>query len=83
MNITLRLNAEVERRLQGEAARNGLTLVEYIEQLAERSVASDPGGSAVSSEAWEMAWRSWASSHKTLPSAVDDDRDSIYAERGE
>jgi hypothetical protein len=79
MNITLHLNAEVERRLRGEAAKNGLTVEEYLEQLAERVVAS---GSAVSSS-WETAWRAWAASHKPLPSMADDDRDAIYAGRGE
>jgi hypothetical protein len=83
MNITLRLNAEVERRLREEAARIGLTVEEYIEQLTERSVAADSGGAAVSRETWETAWRAWAAGHKTLPSAADDDRDGIYAGRGE
>jgi hypothetical protein len=33
MNMTIRLNAEVQRRLRGESARNGLTVEVYIEQL--------------------------------------------------
>jgi hypothetical protein len=83
MSITLRLNAEVEGRLRGEAAKNGLTVEEYLEQLAERAVTPPPVGSAAPSETWETAWRAWAARHKTLPSAVDDDREAIYAGRGE
>ncbi len=80
MSITLHLNAETERRLREEAVKNSLTLEEYLEQLAEQAVAS---GSAVSRETWETAWRAWAASHKPSPRAADDDRDAIYAGRGE
>jgi hypothetical protein len=83
MNITLRFPAEVERRLAEEAARKGLTLAEYIERLAEQSVSADRSAATPSPDAWEAAWRAWAAGHRALPSAADDDREGIYAGRGE
>jgi hypothetical protein len=82
MTITLRLNAEVERRLAEEAARSGLTVEQYVERLAEQSVAVGRAA-ATSPEVWEAEWRAWAAGHQALPSAADDDRESIYAGRGE
>jgi hypothetical protein len=83
MNITLLLDAEVERRLREEAANKGLAVEEFLAQLAERAVAPAPPSAVLSGEAWETAWRAWAASHKPVTRPVDDDRDSIYAGRGE
>jgi hypothetical protein len=83
MTITLRLDAEVERKLREAAAKNGLTLEEHIARLAAQSVASAPAGPTISAEEWATALRAWAASHPTLPFIADDDRESIYAGRGE
>jgi hypothetical protein len=83
MDITLRLNADVERRLIEEAARNGLTVEEYIKRLAEQTVTGGPAAPAIPPESWEAEWRAWAAGHRALPSVADDDRESIYAGRGE
>jgi hypothetical protein len=83
MNITLEFNAEVERKLQEEAARNGLSVEAYIQRLAEQSVGAGPVTSKLSPEEWVVAWRAWAANHKALPQLADDDRESIYAGRGE
>lgn len=83
MNITLRLDQEVERRLKEEAARNGLTVEEYIQRLAEHCVSANRDPAAIPQEEWEAQFRAWAASHKPLPYIVDDDRESIYAGCGE
>jgi hypothetical protein len=83
MNITLRLTPEVERRLAGQAARSGMTVAEYLERLAGRAAAAGIAVVATPQESWEAEWRSWAASHQKLPSVVDDDRECIYAGRGE
>lgn len=83
MTITLNLTAEVESKLREAAARNGQTVDEYVSRLAEQSVAVAPQGVAASPEAREAEWRAWAASHQAVPGIVDDDRDSIYAGRGE
>jgi predicted transcriptional regulator len=83
MTITVRLNPEVMQRLQEVASRSGLTVPQYVERLAEEAVVSVPAPLDSSSEKWESRWRAWASSHRALPSTVDDDREGIYAGRGE
>ncbi len=83
MNVTLRLTAEVERKLKEEAARNGVTVDAYIERLAEEAVSSIQVPPSPSAQNWENQWRAWAASHKALPSVADDDREGIYAGRGE
>ena len=60
MNISFQLSAEAERRLQQEAARNGLTVAEHIARLAEQSVSLDRSTTAAAAETWEAQWRAWA-----------------------
>ncbi len=74
MTITLRLSAEVERRLLEEAARNGLTVEEYVQRMAEQSVSANRDPAAIPQAEWEAEFRAWAASHKPLPYLVDDDR---------
>ncbi|HBI43027.1 MAG TPA: hypothetical protein DDY78_09250 [Planctomycetales bacterium] len=83
MIITLQLNAEVERKLQEEAARNGLTVEAYIQRLVEQTVAPRPIVAKLPPEEWAAEFRAWVASHKPLPHIADDDRESIYAGRGE
>ncbi len=82
MAITIHLRPEIERRLRDEAIRAGFGVEEYLERLAEQAVRAGQG-TALSADEWEAAWRAWAASHKSLPTLADDDRDSIYAGRGE
>ena len=83
MTITLRLSAEVELRLREVAARHGLTVDAYVQRLAEQSVSAARDPAAIPQAEWEAEFRAWAASHKPLPYLVDDDRESIYAGRGE
>jgi hypothetical protein len=83
MSITLQFNAEVERKLQEEAARNGLTVEAYLQRLAEQSVGAGPITATMPPDEWVAAWRAWAASHEASPQLADDDRESIYAGRGE
>lgn len=59
-------------------------LVTVLEEPAaiERLAEATPSGSVVSPQPWEKAWRAWAAGHKTSPAAADD-REGIYAGRGE
>jgi hypothetical protein len=83
MNITLKLTPQVERRLNEEAAKRGITVEQYVQQLAEQSVSSSGAAPAVSPRDWESEFRLWAASHAALPRPAADDRESIYAGRGE
>lgn len=70
--------------LEKLAAMEHLPVAEKTVQLLQQTVMQRPStNQAVSAEAWETEWRAWAASHKTLPFEADDDRDSIYAGRGE
>ena len=70
--------------LEHLASLEHLPVAEKTVQLLQQTVGQSPSqDQAVSSESWETALRAWAASHKTLPSLADDDRESIYAVRGE
>lgn len=81
MTVNLQFDAEVERKLQEAAARDGLTVEAYLQRLAEQSVASRPVSRRMSREEWSAAFRAWLASHKPLPHIADDDRESFYAGR--
>jgi predicted transcriptional regulator len=83
MNITLQLDAEVERRLQEAAALNDLTVEAYIQRLVEQSVGVIPKANTMPREQWVAEFRAWIASHTPLPHEADDSRESIYAGRGE
>jgi hypothetical protein len=83
MNITLKLTPQVERRINEEAAKRGMTVEDYVQLLAEQSVSSSDEAPVVSPADWEWELRLWAASHAALPRPAADDRESIYAGRGE
>jgi hypothetical protein len=58
-------------------------LEEYLAWLAEQAVAADSMPPTATVDSWEKEWRTWASSHESLPARADDDREGIYAGRGE
>lgn len=71
-------------KLQQLAAMEHVPVTEKTVQLLQQAVGSMPStGPALSAEDWERELRAWAASHKPLPYVADDDRDSIYAGRGE
>jgi hypothetical protein len=84
MTITISLQPETEQNLRELAARAGMTLETYLEQLA---VASAVNGTRTpvdrTPDEWIAEWRAWAESHRVLSGLADDDRESIYADRGE
>ncbi len=83
MSIILRLPQEMERRLQEEAERTGLSLEVFLTRLAEQAVLKGPTTTILSSEDWEPLWRAWARDHTARSSWADDSRDAIYGARGE
>ena len=70
--------------LENLATLAHLSVAEKTVQLLQQAVGQIPStGQPLSAEEWEKAFRSWIASHKPLPYVADDDRDSIYAGRGE
>jgi hypothetical protein len=82
VTLTLELSPETVKKLREKAARAGLTLEAYLEQLAAESCA---GGSVptLSANEWAAQFRAWIASHKSLANPADDSRESIYEGRGE
>jgi len=78
---------ELLSALEYLAVQEHLSVAEKTVRLLQQAVRlkppTRPAGPTVSPEPWEMAWRAWAAGHKTLVSPAEDDRDSIYAGRGE
>lgn len=71
-------------KLQQLAALKQISLTEATVQLLQQAVGDKPStGPTLSPEEWEKEFRAWVASHKSLPYVADDDRDSIYAGRGE
>jgi hypothetical protein len=71
-------------KLQQLAALKQVSVTEVTVQLLQQAVGDTPStGPALSPEERVREWRAWVDSHKPLPHEVDDDRDSIYAGRGE
>ena len=71
-------------KLQQLAALKQISVTEATVRLLQQAVGDIPSmGPTLSAEEWEKEFRAWVDSHKPLPYVVDDDRDSIYAGRGE
>lgn len=71
-------------KLQQLAALEQISVAEKTVQLLQQAVGDTPSTRpTLSTEEWEKEFRSWVASHKPLPYIADDDRDSIYAGRGE
>lgn len=70
--------------LEQLAAMEHIPVAEKTVQLLQQAVGEKTStAQALSAEDWEKELRAWAASHKALPFEADDDRDSIYAGRGE
>ncbi len=71
-------------KLQQLAAMEQISVPEKTVQLLQQAVGDKPStGPTLSAEERVREWRAWVASHKPLHHDVDDDRDSIYAGRGE
>jgi len=71
-------------KLQQLAAMEHVPVTEKTVHLLQQAVGEKASTSpTLSPEEWVREWYAWVASHKPLPHEVDDDRDSIYAGRGE
>src|SRR5437870_5289192 len=89
MTVTLHFSKETEQRLRGLATKAGLTLEAYLQSLAEREPAVNgsplPTPGELMPSQWSAEWRAWSNADRHLPAGIriDDNRDTIYAGRGE
>jgi hypothetical protein len=81
MTVTIDLRPEIEASLAAIAARNGVTLPEYISRLVEQQV---PTPSQLSPAERAAAWRNSVKDIPYSPPLSDEaiSRESIYAGRG-
>jgi hypothetical protein len=83
MTISIALKPEVENRVRERAAQANVTVEAYIQHLAEQSVSASPAAHELPYEEWVKQFRAWVASHEPGSGIVDDDRETIYAGRGE
>jgi hypothetical protein len=81
------LSPDMENRLREKAAAAGQDPATFVMQLVRNELAIDepmPEPDADTSErmdSWVAEFRAWVESHPLIDHAVDDSRESIYADR--
>jgi hypothetical protein len=88
MMISFRIGSRIEHLLQQKAARRGLSLEAYVQEIAEREAiqpdsTDHPTLETTAADPWVERWRAWARGHSASVVEADDSRDSIYDGRGE
>lgn len=88
MEVTLHLKPEVEARLVRQAQAQGMTIEQLLEQMIERSAASNesetPANQSSTMEEWREAFYDWVNHHDATKPPLSDEaisRESIYRER--
>jgi hypothetical protein len=88
MTLTVQISPELEKRLEAEAAEQGLTTAEYVRAVLEKMFAT-PGRAPLwmtaTKEEWLKSFNDWMDSHDaTLPPLSEEaiSRETIYGERG-
>ena len=87
MTVTLELKPEIEERVAALAARQGVSVEEYIQNFLESltSVDEETAYDSMTPEQWAREFEEWVDSHDyiTAPPLTDEamSRESIYRER--
>lgn len=83
MTVTLKLSPEVEQRLLAQAEARGLSLSEYLQEIATREAALISSIPSASGEEKAKAFREWVKSFPDTPPLSDDaiSRASMYPDR--
>ena len=87
MTVTLELKPEIEERVTALAARQGVSVEEYIQNFLESmaSLDEEPSYDSMTPEQWATEFEEWIDSHDyiTAPPLTDEaiSRESIYRER--
>ena len=83
MSVTLNLNPEVEKGLTALAVARGLSLSEYLQELATREAAGRQTEALATGDERAKAFIEWADSFPDTPPLSDDaiSRASMYLDR--
>jgi hypothetical protein len=83
MSVTLNLNPEVEKGLMTLAKERGVSLSDYLQEIAAREAARLPAKERSTGEERAKAFLEWAESFPDTPSLSDEtiSRASMYPDR--
>jgi len=88
MNLTIELSDENAAVLKAQAEAHGMTVEQWVEQIAEQHAEAQPASIAhlqkTNSKEWARRFHEWAESHdRTKPLLSDEaiSRESIYPDR--
>ncbi len=83
MSITLNLNPDVEKGLMALAKERGISLSDYLQEIAAREAARFPAKGIASGEERAQAFIEWAESFPDTPPLSDEaiSRASMYPDR--
>ena len=87
MSVTLELKPEIEERVTALAARQGVSVEQYIQNFLESlaSLDEEPTYDSMTPEQWAREFEEWVDSHDyiTAPPLTDEaiSREGIYRER--
>ena len=88
MGLMVQIPSELEKRIEAEAAKRGISVDEYVQVLLERMLVGPgelPSWMKATKEEWLKAFNAWMDSHDpALPPLSDAavSRESFYGERG-
>lgn len=92
MTLTLELPVETEKQLLAKVTAKGLTIKSYVEDLLKTDIAASAADDSkslaklavyASAEDWIAEHRALATRHLHIVHSIDDNRERIYAGRGE
>jgi hypothetical protein len=83
MSVTLNLNPEVEKGLLALAQERGVSLSDYLQEIAAREVARRPAKASSTGEEKAREFLAWADSFPDTPPLSDEaiSRASMYPDR--
>lgn len=83
MSVTLNLNPDVEKDLAARAQARGISLSDYLQEMAAREAARLPVRAGSTGEERAKAFLEWAESFPDTPPLSDEaiSRESMYPDR--
>jgi plasmid stability protein len=87
MTITVSFTPESEAKLRERAAASGKDVATFVREVVEEKLSSQASApvsaDGATPEQWSAQLHVWAAGHASLDRIADDDRQSIYAGRGQ
>lgn len=81
--IEFSIDSQLALRLQELAASAGVDVPTFVRETIESQLATSTARQPVSVEERVAAWLTWTAGHPWIGAVAEDDREGIYAGRGE